>query len=145
MRRMQDVEAFRQLLGLTPPWEVTRVVSHCISPRFEDLRLLWTMPSLAEGKRYLDNLRHRAMRMKLRLVLVLKVAQMLKDHEPEVLNYFRYRVTNAAAESINAILDRVQRRAAGFRSFASMRLAVLFHCGGLDLYPALSGATPGKV
>lgn len=109
----------------------------------EDLRLLWTMPSPAEGKRYLDNLRRRATRMKLRPII--KVAQMLKDHAPQVLNYFRYPVTNAAAESVNAILDRIQRRAAGFRSFASMRLAVLFHCGGLDLYPALSAPTPGKV
>jgi transposase len=109
----------------------------------EDLRLLWTMPSLADGKRYLDNLARRAKRMKLRPVA--KVAQMLKDHAPQVLNYFRFRVTNAAAESVNAILDRVQRRAAGFRSFASMRLAVLFHCGGLDVYPALPAATPGKV
>jgi transposase len=109
----------------------------------EDLRLLWTMPSLAEGKRYLDNLRRRAKRMKLRPVV--KVAQMLADHAPQVLNYFRFPVTNAAAESVNAIIDRVQRRAAGFRSFASMRLAVLFHCGGLDLSPALPAATPGKV
>lgn len=108
----------------------------------EDLRLLWSRPDLATAKKFLANLVRRAKRMTLRPIA--KVAQLLKDHEPQVLNYFRHRVTNAAAESINAIVDRVQRRAAGFRSFASMRLAVLFHCGGLDLYPALSAPTPGK-
>lgn len=108
----------------------------------EDLRLLWTCPDIASAKAFLTKLVRRAKRSGLRPVI--KVAQMLRDHQQHVLNYFRHRVTNAACESINAIVDRVQRRAAGFRSFASMRLAVLFHCGGLDLYPTLSVATPGK-
>lgn len=106
----------------------------------EDLRLLWQMGSLERAKRWLTNLIRRAKRMKLGPIL--KVATMLKSHQDQVLNYYAHPVTNAAAEAINSVIDRVQRRAAGFRSFKSMRLAILFHCGGLDLHPALTAGTP---
>ena len=44
--------------------------------------------------------------------------------------------TNAASESINSVVRGLQKRAFGFRSFSNFRTAVLFRCGGLDLYPA---------
>lgn len=100
------------------------------------------MGTIERAKAWLANLIRRAKRMKLGPIL--KVAAMLKSHRDQVLNYYAHPITNAAAEAINSVIDRVQRRAAGFRSFKGMRLAILFHCGGLDLYPALTPQTPGE-
>lgn len=71
-----------------------------------------------------------------RLSPVIKVAKMIQRHLPNVLSYFTHRITNAASESINAVVRGLQKRAFGYRSFSNFRVAVLFRCGGLDLYPA---------
>lgn len=71
-----------------------------------------------------------------RLSPVIKVAKMIDRHLPNVMSYFAHRITNAASESINAVVRGLQKRAFGFRSFSNFRTAVLFRCGGLDLYPA---------
>ena len=36
---------------------------------------------------------------------------------------------------INARIQRIKRNACGYRNRRSFRIAILFHCGGLDLYP----------
>jgi transposase len=46
------------------------------------------------------------------------------------------RVTNARSENLNAGIQRIKRMACGFRNRARFRDAILFHLGGLDLYPA---------
>ena len=46
----------------------------------------------------------------------------------EVLNYFRYRVTNARTEGFNNKAKVVKRRAYGYRSFGNYRLRVLNAC-----------------
>lgn len=71
-----------------------------------------------------------------RLTPVIKVAKMIDRHLPNVLSYFTHRITNAASESINAVVRGLQKRAFGYRNFSNFRIAVLFRCGGLDLYPA---------
>ena len=71
-----------------------------------------------------------------RLPPVIKVAKMIQRHLPNVLSYFTHRITNAASEAINAVVRGLQKRAFGFRSFSNFRVAVLFRCGGLALYPA---------
>lgn len=71
-----------------------------------------------------------------RLSPVIAVAKMIDRHLFNVLTYFEHRITNAASESINSIVRLLQKRAFGFRSFRNFRTAVLFRCGGLDLYPA---------
>jgi transposase len=71
-----------------------------------------------------------------RLTPVIKVAQMILRHLPNVMTYFSHRITNAVSESINAVVRLLQKRAFGYRSFSNFRTAVLFRCGGLDLYPA---------
>lgn len=52
------------------------------------------------------------------------------------------RITNAGAEAINSVVQMLKKRAFDYRSFDNFRVAVLFHCGGLDLYPLESGAHP---
>lgn len=70
-----------------------------------------------------------------RLPPVIKVARMIWRHLPNVMTYFSHRITNAASESINSVIRLLQKRAFGYRSFTNFRTAVLFRCGGLDLYP----------
>jgi transposase len=67
-----------------------------------------------------------------------KVAAMIKRHWANIRTYFTHRITNAGAESINARIQAAKRRACGFRSRERFRIAIYFHCGGLDLYPASS-------
>ena len=71
-----------------------------------------------------------------RLPEVRKVAAMLKTHLSGVLAYFRHRVTNAASEGLNSKIQRIKKMAYGFRNQERFKTAILFHCGGLDLYPS---------
>ena len=67
---------------------------------------------------------------------VKEVARMLKDHLAGVLNFFRHRITNAVAEGLNTKVETIERMAYGFRNKEHFKIAVLFRCGGLSLYPA---------
>ena len=67
-----------------------------------------------------------------------KVARMIKRHLQGVINAIVYRRTNALAESINAAISKLKRRAHGYRNTERLKTAILFHRGKLDLYP-----TPG--
>jgi len=60
----------------------------------------------------------------------------LKRHWQNIRTYFRHRVTNAGSESINSLIQRAKAMARGFRNRHRFRMAILFHCGGLDLSPA---------
>ena len=46
------------------------------------------------------------------------------------------RITNAAAEGFNSIIQTLKANARGFRSFDNFRIRILFFCGKLDLMPA---------
>ena len=70
-----------------------------------------------------------------RLEPVKKVAEMIKRHIDGVLNYFLHPITNAVSEGLNSTLQLLKQRARGYRNFKNFRVAVLFHCGGLQLYP----------
>jgi len=60
----------------------------------------------------------------------------LKRHLPGLLAYTRHRITNAVAEGTNGKIQLIKANARGYRNFAQYRIAILFHCGKLDLYPA---------
>ncbi len=64
-----------------------------------------------------------------------KVARMLNDHKQGLLAYIRHKVTNAAAESLNAQIQHIKACAKGYRRFSNFRVAILFFLGKLDLYP----------
>lgn len=59
----------------------------------------------------------------------------LKGHLPNILTYLRHRITNAMAEGINSKIQQVKSAARGFRNFYKYRIAILFHCGKLNMYP----------
>jgi transposase len=70
-----------------------------------------------------------------RLEPMKRVAAMIKDHLTGVMNYFAHRITNAVAEGLNSKIATIQKMAYGYRNKSHFRTAVLFRCGGLDLYP----------
>jgi transposase len=75
-----------------------------------------------------------------RLEPMRKVAAMIRRHWANIRTYFTHRITNAGAESINARIQAIKRRACGFRNRERFRTAIYFHCGGLDLFPAIASS-----
>ncbi len=63
---------------------------------------------------------------------------MLKRHLPNLLTYFSYRITNAASEGFNSVIQALQYAARGFKSFKNYRTRILFYCGKLNLRPQLA-------
>jgi transposase len=71
-----------------------------------------------------------------------RVARTLQRYWGQIENYFRHRITNAGLEAINTKIQGVKRRSRGFRSRERFKMAIYFHCGGLDLYPAGAAIRP---
>ncbi|MBK8335790.1 MAG: ISL3 family transposase [Sterolibacteriaceae bacterium] len=71
-----------------------------------------------------------------RLAPMIAAAKLIARHLPNVLTYFAHRVTNAVAEGLNSKIATVQKRACGYRNPDHFKIAVYFHCGGLNLFPA---------
>jgi transposase len=67
---------------------------------------------------------------------MVKAARLVRTHLDGILNAVVLRATNAASESMNAKIQRIKRMACGYRNRDRFRTAILFHLGGLDLYPA---------
>lgn len=72
------------------------------------------------------------------------VARMIRNHWDGVINAATSDVTNAMSESVNSHIQRIKKRACGFRSRTRFREAILFHLGGLDLYPHIPSLTHSK-
>src|SRR5213595_1459673 len=75
-----------------------------------------------------------------RLTPVVSAAKTLQAHLPNILTYFRHRLTNATAEGLNRKIQMVKEMACGFRNREHYKTAIYFHCGGLDLYPRLEAS-----
>lgn len=73
-----------------------------------------------------------------RLEHVRKAAKTLKDHLYGIMNAVEYGITNALAEGLNNKIEAIKRAACGYRNKSHFRIAILFHCGKLDLMPKLT-------
>jgi transposase len=71
-----------------------------------------------------------------RLAPIIDAAKLIARHLPSVPTHFAHRITNAVAEGLNSKIATVQKRACGYRNRNHFKIAVYFHCGGLNLYPA---------
>lgn len=71
-----------------------------------------------------------------RLGPMIKVGRMVRKYLWGILNSVVFGVSNAIAESINAMVQKIKARACGFRNRARFRTAILFHKGGLSLLPS---------
>lgn len=74
----------------------------------------------------------------------IRVARMIKNHFEGVINAATSDITNAMSESVNSHIQRIKKRACGFRSRIRFREAILFHLGGLDLYPMFLSSSHSK-
>lgn len=70
-----------------------------------------------------------------RLQPMIDVARTLKRHLDGLLAYITHPITNAVTEGLNSKIQAVKASARGFRSFAHYRVAILFHCGKLEMFP----------
>ena len=70
-----------------------------------------------------------------RISPMIAAARTLKRHLPNLLTYFKHRITNATSEGINSKIQMIKMMACGYRNRDHYRAAIYFHCGGLDLYP----------
>lgn len=70
-----------------------------------------------------------------RLKPMIAVARMLKAHLENILTYLQHRVTNAITEGLNAKIQWIKYASRGYRDREAFRMAILFHCGDLDLEP----------
>lgn len=64
-----------------------------------------------------------------------RVARMIRDHWEGVMNAATSDVTNAMSEAMNSHIQRMKKRACGYRSRTRFREAILFHFGELEIYP----------
>ena len=62
-------------------------------------------------------------------------ARSIKKNLWGILNAVVLKKTNASAESINSKIKSIKVRAKGFRNKERLKIAILFHCGGLEMKP----------
>jgi transposase len=100
----------------------------------ESFAAFWGYRYAKSAEKFFDAWTTRAMRS--RLEPIKAVAKMLRRHRAGLINYAKHRITNAAAEGFNSIIQTIKANARGFSSFANFRTRILFFCGKLDLTPA---------
>ena len=66
---------------------------------------------------------------------VKKVARQCKRHLRNILTYFTHRITNGPMEGLNNKIQALIKKAYGYRNIERLKNDILFHLGGLDLYP----------
>ena len=103
----------------------------CAYLQREDFQRFWEYTSPTWAGKFLDEWTGRVMRS--RLEPMKKVARMLRNHRPLILNWFRARgeVSAGAVEGLNSKVKLVTRRSYGFRTPEVARLALLHNLGRL--------------
>jgi transposase len=99
----------------------------------ESLRAFWDYVSPTRAAKYFGAWYFWATHS--RLAPIVAAAKTLKRHLPNILTYFKHRITNATAEGLNSKIQMLKLMACGYRNRDHYKIAILFHCGGLDLYP----------
>jgi len=99
----------------------------------ESLRELWNFTREGWAQRFWRRWYFWATHSK--LPPMIEAAKMIARHLPNVLTYFTHRISNAVAEGLNSKIATIQKRACGYRNPERFKIAVYFHCGGLNLWP----------
>ena len=100
----------------------------------EVLRNFWLQKTVKGAKRYFERWYSWAIRC--RLQPVKKVARMCRRHLANLLTFFEHRLTNGPLEGLNNRIQGLVKKAFGYRNRERFKRDILFHLGGLDLYPA---------
>lgn len=99
----------------------------------EDLRELWSYVRPSSARRFLDGWRERVAASGLGPMK--RVAKMIYAHLAGILAWFWHPIANRTAEGFNSAIQVLKTTARGYRNFQNFRIAILFHCGKLDLIP----------
>jgi len=101
----------------------------------EAFRRLWDYRSIPAARAFLWRWHAWAIRSRLRPVIYFAgiVARRLEN----ILTYLTHRITKAVTEGLNAKIQWIKYSSGGFRNRERFKLAILFHCGGLDLDPVI--------
>jgi transposase len=152
--------AIRRLTGTKFLWLTTRAHAVTAAPRRafvalrqstlksarawalkEMMRRLWDFRSLPRARAFFA--RWYAWAMRSRLAPMRHLAITLRGHLENILTYRTYRtyrthhITNAVTEGLNAKIQWITYSSRGFRDRERFKLAIYFHCGGLDLEPRI--------
>ena len=71
--------------------------------------------------------------MRSRLPAFKQLAQSIRNHWDGILAYYPHRITSAAIESINSVIQTARRRARGFRNFNNLKAICYWMAGDLNL------------
>ncbi len=96
-------------------------------------RDFWACPTVEEAREYFRSWYARAIRS--RLEPVKQVARMFKARLANILTYFEHRLSNGPIEALNHQIQSLIQKACGYRNRERFKRDILFHLGGLDLYP----------
>ena len=66
---------------------------------------------------------------------MIRAAQILQKHLDVIINAIVLKATNALGESMSAKIQKIKPQACGYRNLQRFRNAIMFHLGGLDMYP----------
>lgn len=102
-------EALEEALRFNQPLSVAYYLK-------EDLRALWSQPSLARMRRHLDSWCKRAMQSGISQLITM--ANTLRTHATGILNYFKHKISTGKLEGINNKIKTLKRKAYGFRDEA---------------------------
>jgi transposase len=99
----------------------------------ESFRHFWSYRYKGSAERFFKSWYFWATHSKLKPII--DTAKTLKRHIVGIFAYLKHHITNAATEGLNSKIQSIKSDARGFRNFKNYRIAILFHCGKLNLYP----------
>lgn len=99
----------------------------------ETFRHFWNYRYWGAAKSFFKSWYYWATHSKLKPII--EAAKTLKRHITGIFAYLKHHLTNAATEGLNSKIQSIKSDARGFRNFQNYRVAILFHCGKLNLYP----------
>lgn len=70
-----------------------------------------------------------------------ELCHLIRNHWDEILDYFKYRLTNAILEGLNSIIQNIKRRARGFRNIEYFKTMIYLNCSQLDIDAVIGANT----
>lgn len=99
----------------------------------EDFRHFWDYTRECVARSFFNRWYFHATHSRLKPIIA--VAKTLKRHLSGLLSHCTHAISNAVTEGLNSKIQSVKASARGFRTFANYRIAILFHCGKLEMQP----------
>ena len=97
----------------------------------ESLQETWQWPGPASAGMHLESWCAWAARSRLKPFQ--KLARTIQAHWDGILGFYPHKITSAAIEAINGVIQTARRRARGFRNFENLRAICYWMAGQLDL------------